>query len=348
MGHFTFGVDTAYIYVYTANIMLNKTQSSSQNELHVIFGTGSVARFTAVALIDRGYSVRFVSRRGLNPCPTLGAEARVADATNLAASVEAATGAAVVYDCTNPPYDKWPTMLPALTRSVLAVAEATGARLVQAGNLYMYGKAAMPMTEQTPSNPCSIKGELRAMLADEALQAHRAGRVRVVIGRASDFYGPTDQAVLGNRGFRAIAAGKPVDVLGNPDKLHSYTFVPDFGAALALLGTHAEAFGRVWHVPTAPAMTTRNLVELAAAVIGRKPKVRPLSRGMAATVGVFVPAVRSLREMLYQFESDFVLDSSEFTTTFGMAASEPSEAIRRTCEELGLTTAGAEPAYGRV
>ena len=149
---------------------------------------------------------------------------------------------------------------------MLAAAEATGARLVSMENVYMYGRpAGRPLTEDRAYDAHTTKGQLRGRMARELLAAHHAGRVQVAIGRASDYFGPRGgaQSNLGDRVFPAALAGKTATVLGDPDQPHTYTYIPDIGEGLAVLGEHPDAPGEVWHLPNDPdTRTTRQLVDI--------------------------------------------------------------------------------------
>ncbi len=155
---------------------------------HVVFGaTGAIGSTVVAELVRRGEIVRAVSRRGRAP---QGAEGVAADAAGPLQAAAAAAGAAVVYHCANPPYTKWPELFPILTRSILGAAESSGAKLVFADNMYAYGPVDGPLREDLPANGRGRKGRTRVEMAAEVLAAQREGRARVVIGRASDYYGP--------------------------------------------------------------------------------------------------------------------------------------------------------------
>jgi hypothetical protein len=67
-----------------------------------------------------------------------------------------------------------------------------------------------------------------------ARAAAEAGRVRIAIGRASDFFGPgITESALGERVFAKALARKSADFLGNPDLPHTYSYVPDVAAGRA-------------------------------------------------------------------------------------------------------------------
>ena len=232
---------------------------------HVIFGTGAIGLATFEALRRRGETVRLVNRSGHARVPddveVIGGDARDPDFT-----ATVAQGAPVVYQTLNPSYPQWSAQFPAMQAGVLAAAEATGARLVSMENVYMYGRpAGRPLTEDRSYDAHTKKGQLRGRMARDLLAAHEAGRVQVSIGRASDYFGPRGgaQSNLGDRVFPAALAGKTATVLGDPDQPHTYTYIPDIGEGLAVLGEHPDALGQVWHLPNDPnTRTTRQLVDL--------------------------------------------------------------------------------------
>jgi nucleoside-diphosphate-sugar epimerase len=240
--------------------------------LHVIFGTGAIGLATFEALRRRGATVRLVNRSGRAHVPD-GVDVAGGDAADPAFAAHAARGAAVVYQTLNPAYSEWTAQFPALQAAVLSAAESTSARLVSMENVYMYGRPdGHTLTEDRPHNAHTRKGHLRSRMSEQLLAAQRAGRVQVAIGRASDYFGPRGgaQSNLGDRVFRPALAGKPVQVLGDPDQPHIYTYVPDIGEGLAVLGEHPDAPGEVWHLPNDPeTRTTRELVDMVFSLAGQ-------------------------------------------------------------------------------
>ena len=176
---------------------------------------------------------------------------RSADLVDVDAATAAAEGARVVYQCLNAPYTKWPKLFPPLQRSSLTAAERSGARLVTLENVYGYGPTGgHPMTEDHPLGATTVKGRARAAMTRELLGAAKSGRVRIAIGRASDFFGVgVTQSTLGERVFANAVADKRADFIGDPTLLHTYSYVPDIAAELATLGTDERAIGQVWSAP---------------------------------------------------------------------------------------------------
>jgi len=301
------------------------------NDLHVIFGTGQIGTRIAQRLLARGARVRMVSR---TPKVPLGAEAVAGDARDTLFTAEAARDAAVVYDTTNPLYQHWKRDLLALGRGPLHAAVVNHAKLVALDCLYMYGAPQGPMSETSPVAPVSNKGALRAALAELRL----AAKTPVAIVRASDFFGSALPASwFGERFFERAFAGKATECLGDPDQLHSYTYAEDVAAALVEVGAASDATG-VWHVPTLPAMTTRELATAVGRSLDLPITVKSMSPGLLRVLGVFMPFMRELPEMAYQWRAPFVIDDSKYRARFG---TEPTPLA----EQLATTAAWARRTY---
>jgi nucleoside-diphosphate-sugar epimerase len=216
---------------------------------------------------------------------------------------------------------------------VLAAAERTGALLVTLENLYGYGPTGgKPMTEDLPLAATGVKGRARAAMTAELLAAANTGRVRIAIGRASDFFGPgvTQGSTLGERAFGNALAGKRADFIGNPALLHTYSYVPDIAAGLATLGTDARAAGEVWHLPGPATGTTRALLDLVAGQVGHPVGVRALPKLAVRALGLVNPMLRELAETYYQFGEPFVMDTSKYQAAFGAAGTPLADAIAAT------------------
>lgn len=301
-------------------------------ELHVVFGAGPLALAVMRRLRQADKRVRLINRSGWASFEKdLDTEVGGIDAADPAQAREVCEGAACIYHCIGLPYKEW-DRFPAIAAGIIEGAAAASAPLIYGDNLYMYGAVAGPLREDLPPAAETRKGRIRAQVAGQILQSHSAGIIRAAIGRGSDFFGPhaTANAIMGSRIFDAALAGKRAQLIGDPDRLHSYTFIDDFANALVIMGSRPDALGKVWHVPTAPATTTREFVAQAYRAAGREPKLMSAGRGMLSLLGLFDSQVRELKEMLYQFERDFVLDSSRFERTFDVAPTPLSVSIPAT------------------
>ncbi|MFC4148347.1 NAD-dependent epimerase/dehydratase family protein [Micromonospora mangrovi] len=294
--------------------------------LHVIVGAGPVGTATARLLADRGDRVRVVTRRGTGLAHP-GVERVAADAADADRLATLTEGAAALYNCANPAYHRWPTDWPPLAAALLTAAERTGAVLATVGNLYGYGPVDGPMTEATPLASTGTKGQVRNRMWTDALAAHRAGRARVTEVRGSDYLG-TGANSLTSMIIPRVLAGRravvPVD-LAAP---HSFTYVPDVARTLVTAATDERAWGRAWHVPSAPAVSVRELAARTAALAGAPaPKLSRLPYAAVWLAGLVNPMARELRETAYQFDRPFLLDSTAFTATFGVAPTPLDDAL---------------------
>jgi nucleoside-diphosphate-sugar epimerase len=299
---------------------------------HVIFGIGPVGRAVMRELCHRGEtSIRMVNRSGKATVPA-GVEVVKADAYDPAQVQQVTQGASVVYQCAQPGYTEWPTKFPPLQTSIIDGVAASGAKLIVTENLYMYGAVDGPMHEGLPYTAKTRKGAVRAQMAEQLLKAHQQGKVRVAMLRGSDFYGPhVLGSALGERVFFPMLAGKAASLIGDIDQPHSYTFIDDFGKALVIAGENDRALGQAWHVPNAePTITTRQLLDRAFAKLGKEPQYSSLKKFMLRGIGLFMPDVRELIEMYYEFDRPFVVDSSAFEKAFNMTPTPIDAALDQT------------------
>lgn len=300
----------------------------------LIFGAGQVGMNLMEQLVSAGVQVTLVNRRGqLHESLPSGARVIAGDLSDPATVARLATGAEVVFATAQPAYTDWPKGWPPLIQSIVEGIAQTNARLVFVDNLYMYGDThGQPLRENLPYAATGHKGRARAQVATTLLDAHRAGRIQVTIGRASDFFGPrgADTAIFGERFFAAAFAGKPVDLFGDPALPHTYTYLPDFARGLITLSQHTEAYGRAWHTPNHQTVSTAEMIRLFGIELGQTIKTRQVSPLMLSMVGVFVPIVREMKEMRYEFEQGFTVDDSQFRAAFGAQTTPLPEAVQAT------------------
>lgn len=301
------------------------------NELHVIFGAGPVGLAVMDELVAQGQQVRIVNRRGVKN-PPRGVEVCTGDILSADFARSAAAGASYVYDVINAPYDKWPELFPPLQAAIVDAAVSAQAKLIAIDNLYMYGETGgQPMNESTPNNARTVKGKLRAKMADDLIAAHHSGKLPVVIARASDYVGPLVlDSAMGSRVIYPALQGKAASVLGNPDMPHTYTYIADVGRALVLLGQHDQTFGQIWHIPSAETLTTRQFIERIFAEIGKPAKVSAAPKLILKLLGLVNPIIHSVAEMIYQFEQPFILDGTKMARTFGFQPTATADVIRET------------------
>ncbi|MEM7322093.1 MAG: NAD-dependent epimerase/dehydratase family protein [Actinomycetota bacterium] len=305
---------------------------------HTIIGAGAVGSGTALLLADAGHEVVIVTRSGSGPDHP-GITKVAADATDADRLTTVADGSATIYNCANPPaYHRWAEQWPPLATAILTAAARTGSRLVTMGNLYGYAAGSSPMRATDPLDPPTANGKIRVRMWEEALAAHRAGRVRVTEVRASDYFGPGlgDTAHLADRFVPRILAGKTAQVLGDPDAPHSWSYLGDVCRTLAAVGMDERADGRAWHVPTLPPRSARQMADALAGAAGLDGgKVTRMPRSALRLASLFVPLLRALLTMTYQFDEPFIIDATDTTETFGLKPTPLDEQLRETLESYG-------------
>jgi nucleoside-diphosphate-sugar epimerase len=299
---------------------------------NVIFGTGPLGLAVARRLVSSGKGVRLVNRSGKAQGPP-GAELFAADATYAAAARRACEGATVVFHCATHSYGQWDKVLPPIMSGIIEGAAAAGARIVYGDNLYAYGPVDGPIREDLPYRPVGPHTNATAEVTTTLMNAHATGKVRATIGRASDFYGPSArQSKAGDGIFARALAGKPAQVVGNPDLPHTLTFIDDFAAALVTLSQQDTALGEAWHVPNADTVTTRRFIEMVCEQLHQPLRLQPVPTILINLMALAVPPMRGVKETMYQSQQPWVVDHSKYERAFGAQPTPHESAIAATIE----------------
>lgn len=301
-----------------------------KNKVQVVIGAGPLGMAVMEELMAQGFPVRVVTRSNSRE-PIPGTEWVIADVSDPAQAGEACRDASVVYHCAMPPYTDWPRSFPPLTEGILEGTKANQAKLVFGDNLYAHGAGHHLLHEEIPLDAATSKGKVRAAMQQALLEAHQRGDLRVTIGKASDFFGPRVlSSHMGERIFSNILNRKPASFLTTPDQLHSYTYINDFARGLVILGQREEADGQVWHIPNAQTLTTREFIGLIANQVGRPNQISVMPKPLLNLLSLFIPFLREVKEMLYEFEQPFVVDQSKFVNAFGDIVTPLEQAIKET------------------
>ncbi|PSR14668.1 MAG: NAD-dependent dehydratase [Bacteroidetes bacterium] len=301
--------------------------------MQTILGAGgAIGIELAKALPAYTTQIRLVSRHPKRVNAT--DELLAADLTLPAEVDRAVQGSSVVYVTVGFPYAAkiWEATWPPFMKAVIAACSKYNSKLVFFDNIYMYDPAYLNgMTEATPSNPPSRKGRVRAEMAKMVLDAVQAGQLTALIARSADFYGPhIDQtSMLNEMVFKPLSKGKKANWMGFVHYLHSFTYTPDAGKATAILGNTEAAYNQVWHLPTAPDPPTgKGWIEAIAAALGAEPGYLVASRSMVRLIGLFVPVMREMPEMMYQYDRDYVFNSDKFEQRFNFIPTPYAEGIQ--------------------
>jgi len=293
---------------------------------------GAIGNELAKAFAATNQQFRVVGR---DPKVIPGATETVrADLTDRDQTIRAVAGSSVVHLVLGLKYDSnvWQDLWPRVMSNTIEACKRAGAKLVFFDNVYMYGKVNGPMTEETPFNPRSKKGEVRANIATTLIDNWKSGALIAMIARSADFYGPqAGNSVANLLVFEPFARRKKASWLVNDAVPHSFTYTPDAAQGLLRLTERTTLWNQTWHLPTAPnPLTGKEFVARVAKAFGVAPKYRVLSRPMLKVAGWFNPLVAESYEMLYQNDSPYVFDSSKFTREFGFAGTPYADGIQAT------------------
>ena len=300
----------------------------------VIFGTGPLGLAVMDELAAQRQTVVLVNRSGrLDEALPAGVSLRAADASDPRQVAAVCAGAEAAYLCAMPPYTAWPEQFPPLIKGVIGGLSGSDTRLIYGDNLYLYGPniPGGRLHEGLPAAASGHKGRTRAAMAGRLLEAHAAGRIRVALGRAPDFYGPrVVNSTFGGMFVGAALAGKRPNLIGRLDQPHTYAFIRDFARALVTLGRDERALGRAWHIPSAPTLTTGQLVDLFGRELGAP--IRPLmaNKAVLTALGWFNPLLREIKEMYDSFAHPYVVDHGQFAAAFGASPTPHAAAVAET------------------
>jgi nucleoside-diphosphate-sugar epimerase len=257
-----------------------------------------------------------------------------ADLTDKDQAIRAVAGSSIVYLLVGLKYEHrlWAGMWPRIMANTIEACKHSRAKLVFFDNVYMYGQVNGAMTEETPFNPCSKKGEVRAKIATALIDEWKAGALTAMIARAADFYGPDTPNGLPNvLVFEPLAKNQKASWLANDSVPHSYTYTLDAARSLVALTKSESAWNQTWHVATTPNPPTgKEFIAMAAKEFGVAPRYRILSRPMVRVIGWFNPLVGEVHEMLYQNDSPYLFDSSKFERAFSFSSTPYAEGIQST------------------
>ncbi len=304
--------------------------------METILGAGGpVSNALAQIFIKENTPVKLISRREVK----LGGSStwQKADLLSKTELSKAVKGATVIYMCAGLQYKikVWQAQWPVIMRNIIEVTKENNARLIFFDNVYMYGLVNGHMTEDSPYNPISEKGKVRAQIANMLMGEVKKGHLKATIARAADFYGAESL----NSFYDAMVLNKysknqRAQWLGNANTKHSFTSVPDAANGIYLLGKHPESDNQIWHLPTAPALTGKEFIKIAADAFNVAPKFSSINKLMLRLAGLFSPVIGGTVEMFYQYDHDYIFDSSKFEKAFSVKPTSYQEGVKHLSETL--------------
>lgn len=317
--------------------MTSTASNVSESGIYTILGAGGIiAKELTSVLLENGKQVRLVSRKAQ---AVDRASVMAADITDPLQTRRAISGSSVVFLVAGLTYNHkiWQEAWPKIIQNVIHACSEGGIPLIFFDNVYMYGLVDGKMTEDTPFNPRSKKGEVRALIAGKIMDRVKEGRLTATIARAADFYGPgaDTTGILNMMVIDKLAKGQTANWLGNDHVTHSYTYTPDAGKALYLLASDPSTYNEVWHLPTKnPAPNGKEYVEMVAAALHTKPKYMKLGSFMIKLAGFFNTTIAELHEMMYQTTHPYIFDSTKFEKHFNFAPTSYEDGIAEIVKKI--------------
>ncbi len=302
----------------------------------ILGGGGAIGTPLAKELKVYTQNIRIAGRNPKKVDPTN--ETFVLDLTDRARTRKAVKNSEVVYLVAGLKYTTkvWQEQWPGVFDNVLDACKAEGAKLVFFDNVYPYGRVEGPMTEETPFNPCSKKGEIRAKLDLKLMEEYKRGNLEAVIVRGADFYGPgVNSSVFNLLVVDNLMKGKKANWMNNPKAIHTFTYTHDAAKATAIIGNTSSAFNQVWHAPADDyPITGEEMVRIAAEILGVEPRIQVLSDAMLWMAGLFHPTIMSLIEMTYQTKYDYIFNSDKFKNAFNFIPTTSRDGIKACIEAV--------------
>ena len=306
--------------------------------MQTILGSGGViSRELSESLREYTTDIRLVGR---NPKAFHESNELVsADLTNAEDALRAIEGSEVAYLVVGFPYSykSWSTMWPLAVKNVIEACKAHGTKLVFFDNIYMYDPEYLNnMTEDTPHNPSSKKGGVRKQIVEMIMSEVENGSLTALVARCADYYGPgiEKNSMLTETVFSKFAEGSKANWLGPLKYKHSFTYTPDAGKATAILGNTPDAYNQTWHLPTAGnPPTAQEWIDTIAQGLDAKPKAMILTPFIAGLMGIFMPVMKELKEMMYQYDRDYVFNSDKFEQRFSFTPTSYADGIARVIAE---------------
>ncbi|MCB0743797.1 MAG: NAD-dependent epimerase/dehydratase family protein [Ignavibacteriae bacterium] len=302
----------------------------------ILGANGTIGSVLAKELTAYTNQIRLVSRnpKKVNETDEL-FPVDLSDASRVEKAIE---GSEVVYLLVGFDYnikvwqDKWPKLM----RAAIDACINHKSKLVFFDNVYMYDINAIPhMTENSVINPPSKKGAVRKEIADMLLNEVKSGKLTALIARSADFYGPNNEkSLLFEMVYKNIQKGKKPNWFIDINKKHSFTYTPDAAKATALLGNTLDAYNQVWHLPTDKnTLTIKEMITLFANEMNVENKVSVLPMWLLRILGLFIPIMKEMPEMMYQYNRDYFFDSSKFDERFNFKTTSYKEDVKLTIEQ---------------
>jgi len=263
-----------------------------------------------------------------------------ADLTNREDVFKAVEGSSVTYVTVGFPYSAkyWKQAWLPFMQNVIDACIEHNSRLVFFDNVYAIGGDNVNhISENSPISPISKKGEVRAEVNRLILDSISKKNLQAIIARSPDFFGGTARAnsIAMNLVYDNFIKGKKAQWFCNAKVIHSMGYVPDLAKGTALLGNTPQAFNQIWNLPTdTERITGEQWISLFASEMKAKNAYTVLPNWMVKSLGLFIPIMKELAEMNYQYDRDYYFDSKKFNDFFNYKPTPNSDAVKQIVDQL--------------
>jgi nucleoside-diphosphate-sugar epimerase len=285
--------------------------------------TGGIGRAVALALSNRDLPIRVLVRNaekaykyasGLKNIEILEGDADKPEDVE-----KAMAGAGFVYYCVNVPYQKWEKDAIRLFNHCLAAAIKQKAKLIFPGNVYVYGHAKYyPVDEKHPHAAHTKKGQIRMEMEEMLAVARKKENLDYCIVRMPDFYGPYVINSFSEKLYIAALKSKAVDWIGDLDAEIELIYIEDGGEAMVMAALSEKSSAEIFNMPGSDIITARNYLSMIVEQAGSKSKIGTLNaEWLFILLGIFIPVIKEVREMLYLKREKLILDGTKFDKLIG-------------------------------
>lgn len=229
----------------------------------------------------------------------------------------------------------WKEQWPIVMKNTIEACKTHKAKLVFFDNVYMYDRRELKhMTEKTTVRPCSKKGIVREQITNMLMNAVEKGEINALIARSADFIGPKNSIPV-EMIYKNLVKGKKANWIASLDKVHSLTSTYDAAIGTAMLGNADTSYNQIWHLPTdTTPLTAQGWIDLFANEMNKNNKATAMPVWLLGVLGIFIPVLKELKEMAYQYEQDYYFDSTKFCQRFEYKPLTPEASVKRVLEEL--------------
>jgi nucleoside-diphosphate-sugar epimerase len=310
--------------------------------MKTILGTGQLGIAVMEALLQANplEEITLVNRSGKLEMGIFGNVNLIAgDVTDKHDLEKIAQRSEVIFSCTDVPYQAWKDFYPATASALAYALRKTEARLVFADNMYSYGNVmGNTMHEDLPHKAQARKGLIRTSVIDTLLNSENEFSKRVAFVKAADFIGPRIyKGLFGTDFLTKLYSGQTILLSGKIKLPHTFTYINDFATALINVGSATDAFGQIWHVPNAPAISLDEWIHLFEEATDKSVKLMVLPKVLVRVAGLFNPLIREFYELAYQFEYPYLVDHAKYVSRFGNHATSPSTIVKETVQWYNST-----------